>query len=322
MRSKGALIAVGALAALALKAGQAHAALSCGKTVTKDVKLKKNLTDCPDDGLIAGASNITIDLNGHKISGHDAGDGVQMVGFDGVTIKGGGGQIARFQTGVNVVNGADSRVKGLKIKRTYLGIGVSDTSDGTKVLNNTISEIELYGIGTAVVADLEISDNEITGPTDSGLINGAISVNGTQDTLVEENVLLGGDDGDYGILVHGSAQGATVRNNEVRRHEVTGIVLYDGGAGTLVKKNEAIRNDNNGIQVDSAAGTGTRVLDNEAHRNGNDGLAIEKSGVEVGDNVANDNGTWGIFAVPGVVDLGGNKATGNDFGQCSGVACS
>jgi parallel beta-helix repeat protein len=323
MRGKGALTAIGALAALVFAGGQAQAALSCGKTVTHDVKLKKNLTGCPGDGLVAGASNITINLNGHKISGQDTGDGVSTGGFDGVVIKGGGGgQIAHFEQGVAAIDAANSRVKGLKIKRSYAGVAVGGASDGSKVLGNTISEIELYGIGTAIAADLEISGNEITGPTDSGLINAAISVNGTQDTLVEENVLLGGDDGDYGIIVNGSAQGAALKNNEVRRHQVTGIAVYNGAAGTVVKKNEAIANGNNGIQVENAAGTGTRVLDNDAHRNGNDGLAIEKSGIEVGDNVANDNGTWGIFAVPGVVDLGGNKASGNAFGQCSGVTCT
>ena len=69
-----ALIPVAAIvAALAMAGGaQAHSttgAVSCGATITRDTTLKADLTNCPGDGLVIGADNITLDLNGHTIDG-------------------------------------------------------------------------------------------------------------------------------------------------------------------------------------------------------------------------------------------------------------
>ena len=44
-------------------------ALSCGSTVRTSVILRADLTNCPGPGLIVGTGGITIDLNGHLISG-------------------------------------------------------------------------------------------------------------------------------------------------------------------------------------------------------------------------------------------------------------
>src|ERR1700716_3434213 len=47
----------------------AAAGLSCGATVTTSVTLSHDLLNCPVDGLVVGASGITINLNGHRITG-------------------------------------------------------------------------------------------------------------------------------------------------------------------------------------------------------------------------------------------------------------
>ncbi len=44
-------------------------ALECGDTITTDTKLRHHLRNCPDDGLIIGASGITLNLNGKRITG-------------------------------------------------------------------------------------------------------------------------------------------------------------------------------------------------------------------------------------------------------------
>jgi hypothetical protein len=61
-----------AVLALALSASEARAAVFCGKTITKDTKLKQDLVDCPADGLVIGENSITLDLNGHRIDGTGA----------------------------------------------------------------------------------------------------------------------------------------------------------------------------------------------------------------------------------------------------------
>src|SRR5215217_3471983 len=55
---------------LALGAGQASAShVSCGDTITADTTLDGDLVDCPSNGIVIGADDITVDLNGHTIDG-------------------------------------------------------------------------------------------------------------------------------------------------------------------------------------------------------------------------------------------------------------
>ena len=73
---------------------------SCGATITVDTTLHKDLVNCPNNGIVIGADNVTLDLNGHVIDG----DGTEftdcppdepcdlgVLAFDhhGVTITGG-----------------------------------------------------------------------------------------------------------------------------------------------------------------------------------------------------------------------------------------
>ena len=38
---------------------------SCGDTITADTTLDSDLVDCPNNGIVIGADDITLDLNGH-----------------------------------------------------------------------------------------------------------------------------------------------------------------------------------------------------------------------------------------------------------------
>ena len=59
---------VGAIFALAPGAAQA-ADPACGDTITTDTTLHADLVNCPGDGLVIGANNITLNLNGHRSTG-------------------------------------------------------------------------------------------------------------------------------------------------------------------------------------------------------------------------------------------------------------
>jgi hypothetical protein len=69
-------LTVVATAAVMLGAGGgmslASAPLACGDTITADVTLTADLTGCQDNGLVIGADNVTLDLNGHTIGGDGA----------------------------------------------------------------------------------------------------------------------------------------------------------------------------------------------------------------------------------------------------------
>ena len=54
----------------AISASQASASpVSCGDTITTDTTLDSDLIDCPNNGIIIGADDVTLDLNGHTIDG-------------------------------------------------------------------------------------------------------------------------------------------------------------------------------------------------------------------------------------------------------------
>jgi hypothetical protein len=83
-----------------LGAGQALANhVRCGDTITTDTTLDSDLVNCPNNGIVIGADNITLDLNGHTIDGDAAvvdpcagfcDNGVDnTAGHSGVTIQGG-----------------------------------------------------------------------------------------------------------------------------------------------------------------------------------------------------------------------------------------
>src|SRR5688572_26585245 len=73
------LIDAGFLAALAfallfaLGGSQALAShVKCGDVLTQDTTLDSDLVDCSGQGIVIGADNVTLDLNGHTIDGDHA----------------------------------------------------------------------------------------------------------------------------------------------------------------------------------------------------------------------------------------------------------
>jgi parallel beta-helix repeat protein len=76
--------------------------LTCGQTIAKDTTLHADLGPCPGDGLVIGADNVTLDLNGHAIIGDDTDQDVGVLdeGHDGAVVK--NGEIHGFFTGVKL----------------------------------------------------------------------------------------------------------------------------------------------------------------------------------------------------------------------------
>ena len=74
--------------------------ITCGQTITQDTILTADLA-CPPDteyALIIGASNITLDLGEHTISGSTPRTGVFAIRQEGITIR--NGAIDGFNVGV------------------------------------------------------------------------------------------------------------------------------------------------------------------------------------------------------------------------------
>jgi parallel beta-helix repeat protein len=102
----------------------------CGDTITTDTTLHRDLLDCPNNGIIIGADNITLDLNGHLIDGdgetpaagcHPRKEfcdvGVLNRGHDGVIVR--HGSVREFNVGVWGLNMSHNRI-----------LGISSSSEG------------------------------------------------------------------------------------------------------------------------------------------------------------------------------------------------
>src|SRR5262245_25663247 len=101
------------LSCLVLGAGSASAShVSCGDTITTDTTLDSDLVDCPNNGIVIGADDITLDLNGHTIDGDGTlatgcdpqtefcDTGVANDSHDGVTVR--HGSLREFDSGVSL----------------------------------------------------------------------------------------------------------------------------------------------------------------------------------------------------------------------------
>ncbi|MCX5381418.1 right-handed parallel beta-helix repeat-containing protein [Streptomyces sp. NBC_00091] len=102
--------------------------VSCGETITTDTKLTNDLTNCPHSGIIIGADDITLDLNGHTIDGAGDGAGVENLGHDRISIK--GGSVREFADGILIAEATDNRLRDLRVSDSgHVGINVLDSVD-------------------------------------------------------------------------------------------------------------------------------------------------------------------------------------------------
>ena len=107
--------------------------VSCGDTITADTTLDSDLLDCPNIGILIGADNITLDLNGHTIDGIGPSQnpshlaiGVSLtddnlINHEGITVK--NGSIRDFEVGLHAVDTRDTRLLGLAMSEHH-GFGI------------------------------------------------------------------------------------------------------------------------------------------------------------------------------------------------------
>ena len=274
------IVAVALSAAMGSASGRALALEpSCGATITVDTKLRSDLVNCPNNGIIIGADNVTLDLNGHVIDG----DGTEVpdcppdepcdlgvidFGHKGVTIKGGG--VREFTFGVFVAGAPDSRVTRLVLSNNLwsgllvadssrsaidavtasanglttdqAGIDVFDSQELT-IANNAVFENGDIGFFIVGLDNSRIEKNSISGNPEAAII-----IEGSGNELSHNRVLKGGD----GIVVSGDAN--TVSGNRLSGpsecpDECGFGISLEGGTGNLVKGNTVVRFHQAGIRI-------------------------------------------------------------------------
>jgi Periplasmic copper-binding protein (NosD) len=308
-----ALVATAAVAAfLTPSAAAAPQAVACGAVVVQDLVLQSDLTGC-ETGLVVGADDITIDLNGHSIEGLTAagGAGIEAVDRSGVTVK--NGRVSDFATGVRFLGTSTSTIENMIVQGTGDGIwiGGGDQSHSNRVLRNRISSsragVVVVGVGSTLVLQNDIADLEGAG----------ISCRGS--ARIEGNRVVRAGNGIELFFCS-----ADVVGNETVENTGVGIVRVRSDG--LVARNRANANGA-GIVSDDSHGAFVR---NVTNANEGNGLSIFDSIDTHGpfhlieDHVAMANGGLGIFSnVEGILLQGKNRARANgDPRECVNVVCN
>ena len=100
---------------------------SCGQVITQNVVLTSNLNCADSDGLIVGASDIVIDLNGHTISGPDVDSqektsskvGVMIPNMNNVVVQ--DGTLQGFQAGILMTGSQNVELSNIISKNNQIG---------------------------------------------------------------------------------------------------------------------------------------------------------------------------------------------------------
>jgi parallel beta-helix repeat protein len=270
-----AVLVISAVAALmAVKDGEALAAgqVSCGDTITTDVTLDHNLVNCPNNGIIIGADDVTLDLNYHTVDGDGSltpgcdreaefcDEGVVNLGHDGVTVA--HGSVREFAVGADVGRARHVRFLGISTSRN-LFFGMEIFASTRSVIRNGSSSRNIPpegdGIGVFESDHVRIVHNKIRRNPGPG-----IHVDDSNQNLIKGNVfsrnspaiLMGGDRNevrrnrcarnDACVLVGPGSRNVIARN---RIHKGGDGIAIEQGRGNLVARNHIVGPHNAGVYL-------------------------------------------------------------------------
>jgi parallel beta-helix repeat protein len=253
------IVAIVAACVLSLGGTPAVAStLSCGDTITRDTTLHHDLTNCVGNGLVIGADNIKLNLNGHTLDGNDVDDdcpgdtscddGVNnQAGHRGVTIA--GGVIREFDLGVLIVDGSDNVLRGLATAQNSVGI-LLDHSTANRIVDGSATDNRFMGVFLVSSSDRnEIRNNTISG----SVLTPGVLLDGSDHNRVEKNVI---DGSDQGIASSGGSDHNDFARNRVS-HNLGSAISADEGTGNRVREN-VITDNGDGITVGFARQTEIR----------------------------------------------------------------
>jgi parallel beta-helix repeat protein len=246
--------------------------VACGDTITSDTTLNSDLMDCPNNGIIIGADDITLDLNGHLVDGDgqpfdcpegefcDA--GVLTDGHNGVRVV--NGSVREFGTGVGVGSARNVRLAGLSSSRNeFFGFLIFDVRHSVvrESSGNNNPAPDGDGMGVFASHGLRIVGNSFKR---NAL---GIHVEDSTNNLIKGNLISRTQDGP-GMLVQ--ADRNDIRGNVCRRNGI--CILVARGSRNVVARNR-VRGDDDGIAVEK--GRRNRLIRNRI-------IETRKSGIYLG----------------------------------------
>lgn len=259
----------------------------CGSVITQDTVLAADVGPCPGAGLIVTADAITLDLNGHTVTGDPRarGGGSDRAGIalrrvSQVVVK--NGTVERFDAGVVIGGGANNTISGITAQDNLnyrlvtgrnalvgdvdpdtgpfcdLGDGIAVFGSNNNLLrSNVVRRNGPYsGVALAFNADNNsvvnnrVLDNDALNQPPSGEL-GTIC-GGLAETTIGRHVQ------DAGIRIEGpSAENNLVAGNQILRSALAGILV------TGFRVEFGMNNGYNSIRDNRISETGLRTHDVE-----------------------------------------------------------
>lgn len=237
------------LLAAALAAPLSARALQCGVPISVSVSLATDLVCTSGDGVVVGADNLRIDLNGFSIlgAGIAGAAGVRSSGFSGIKVVG-PGRIAAFEISLAIDGGRFHEIRDVDvadisppgspgaaiwmrntrdsvIEKSRIGVARIEAdpylaATGNRIAGNDAAGVQLYGCNA--------SYNDVTGNNMSGVSTpGVVVVSGLGNRIYGNNM--------YGHVYLGSARQTLVEANTIMSPGPggwiwTGVLMEDGPA--------------------------------------------------------------------------------------------
>ncbi len=136
----------------------------CGARLFSDRVMSSDITECAE-GVVLEADGITLDCNGHSISGTGRSEGIAVSGRSNIQVV--NCEVSGFTAGIMVTGGAGNRVENNKVHdNENFGIYLSGTGEGN-LLNNRVYGNGQVGIKFTQVENFDVTTNNICGNTGS-----------------------------------------------------------------------------------------------------------------------------------------------------------
>ncbi|HET6715135.1 MAG TPA: NosD domain-containing protein [Actinomycetota bacterium] len=288
--------------------------VSCGETITTDTTLDSDLVNCPNNGIVIGASDITLDLNGHTIDGNDAlvdpcpEDEFCDVGVandDHNNVRVIDGTVTEFAFGVYLFGARENALRDLAtIEIVFSGIILVDSAR-TRVRGNTTSRNAGPDSGVGMTLFSSHNNRIIDNTSADNAELGIHLIRSDRNHIGRNRVRRNPEDR---IILEGD------RNRIVRNRLVgnsIGVTTFTGGersVGNVVRRNQVRRAPRAGIYASPP--TRAVIRRNHVFGAGADGISVGSSRTTLTRNEARNNGRLGINAVAGVIDGGGTGLAG------------
>jgi nitrous oxidase accessory protein NosD len=179
---------------------------ACGEVVQGNVNLTANLK-CSGDGIIVGADNVNINLNGYSIIGpgqQSSKVGVVIPNNNNIMVMG-PGVISGFQAGILATGSNNVQVKNIILKNNEIAVfttGSTNTQVSDNIINNNNLGVASHSSRGASLMSNLINNNQLAGVT---LVN-------THKAIITANNIEGGQNG---LFLDAQSSENTINMNNV-----------------------------------------------------------------------------------------------------------